>query len=308
MKILVTGGTGMVGTTFLNKKDSNKYILVGSREYDLTNFSDAKRMINDKNPDAVIHLAAKVGGVRGNTEFVADFYQENILINTNVLAACVKNNVSKVVSLLSTCIYPNDASYPLTPHQMHLGEPHESNFGYAYAKRMLEIHSRAIKKQYGLNYITAIPNNIYGPNDNFHYDQSHVVPAMIRKIYEGKFLNKEVILWGDGKPLREFTFSEDITDILVWMLQEYTDITPLNIGNTKEYSISEVAENICNYIGYDYNDIRWDTSKPTGQQRKPSSNERLLSFKRDQTYKSLQDGLQITCNWFMETYPNIRGK
>ena len=203
MKILVTGGTGMVGSTFLTKNDSNQYILIGSRDYDLTNFAEAKDMISNINPDAVIHLAAKVGGVKGNTEFIADFYQENVLINTNVLTACVKNNISNVVSLLSTCIYPDNAIYPLTPEQMHLGEPHESNFGYAYAKRMIEVHSRAIKKQYGLLYKTAVPNNIYGPNDNFHYEYSHVIPAMIRKIYEGKQNNKKVVLWGNGKPLRE---------------------------------------------------------------------------------------------------------
>lgn len=308
MKILVTGGTGMVGNTFLTKKDSNEYILVGSREYDLTNFSEAKRMIFDEKPDAVIHLAAKVGGLKGNTDFVADFYQENVLINTNVLTSCVKNGIEKVVSLLSTCIYPDSAVYPLTPEQIHSGEPHHSNFGYAYAKRMLEVHSRAIKKQYGFTYTTAVPNNIYGPNDNFHYEYSHVIPAMIRKIYEGKLSNKEVVLWGDGKPLREFTFSDDITDILSWMIENYTDITPLNIGNTQEYPISEVAKVICNHIGYDYQDIKWDVSKPTGQHRKPSSNQRLLSLKKEQTYTTLQEGLGITCNWFMETYPNIRGK
>lgn len=307
MKILVTGGTGMVGSTFLTKKDLNQYILVGSKEYDLTNFSEAKRMICEIKPDAVIHLAAKVGGVKGNSELIADFYQENVLINTNVLTSCVQNNIKNVVSLLSTCIYPDNASYPLTPEQMHLGEPHESNFGYAYAKRMLEVHSRAIKKQYGLSYKTAVPNNIYGPNDNFHYEYSHVIPAMIRKIYEGKINNKKVVLWGNGKPLREFTYSNDITDILIWMLFNYNETKPLNIGNTEEYSISDVAKIICNQIGYDYSNIIWDVSKPIGQYKKPSSNDQLLNLKHEQKYTSLENGLQITCKWFIDSYPNIRG-
>tara|TARA_R110002020_G_scaffold225140_4_gene435247 strand:- start:2176 stop:3108 length:933 start_codon:yes stop_codon:yes gene_type:complete len=307
MKILVTGGTGMVGSSFLNKKDTNKYILIGSKDCNLLDPVDSIKIIKDIKPDAVIHLAAKVGGIKGNTDLIADFHRENILINTNVLHSCVENNISNVVSLLSTCIYPDTAAYPLTPDQMHLGEPHESNFGYAYAKRMIEVYSRAIQKQYGFSYKTAIPNNIYGINDNFHYEHSHVIPALIRKIYEGKKFNKEVNLWGDGSPLREFTFSNDISDILIWMIERYDSIEPLNIGNTKEYSISDVSKIICNKFKFDYNNIKWDTSKPMGQYRKPSCNKQLVDNNKNLCYTNIDDGIEKVCNWFLNQYPNIRG-
>lgn len=295
------------GLLLQKKNDQNDYILINSKQYDLTSYADADKLIKNVRPDAVIHLAAKVGGVKGNSQFIADFFQENVLINTNILTSCVKNKVENVVSMLSTCIYPDKAFYPLTPNQIHLGEPHESNFGYAYAKRMLEVHSRAIYKQYGLLYKTAIPNNIYGSNDNFHYEYSHVIPAMIRKIYEGKKEGKKVLLWGDGSPLREFTYSENISDILIWMLNNYNSISPLNIGNTSEYSISDVAKLICKHLNFDYNNIIWDTSKPMGQYKKPSSSKELFDLGCKVNYTSLDDGLKSTCEWFIKNYPNIRG-
>lgn len=307
MKVLITGGTGMVGSSFLNKKDKNDYILVGSKDCDLLNPNECALFFGKIKPDAVIHLAAKVGGIKGNSDFIADFHRENILINTNVLHSCVENNIKNVVSVLSTCIYPDNATYPLTPDQMHLGEPHESNFGYAYAKRMIEVYSRAIQKQYGFCYKTAVPNNIYGINDNFHYEHSHVIPALIRKIYEGKYMNKQVILWGDGSPLREFTFANDVSDILIWMLEEYDSINPLNIGNTEQFSIQKVAKIICDQFNYDYNKIIWDTTKPIGQYKKPSCNKQIANLKKDLCYTNLEDGIEEVCKWYFEKYPQIRG-
>ena len=167
MKVLITGGSGLVGSSFKNIDTNNQLILVGSSDADLKNRKETENLIAKNQPDAIIHLAAKVGGVKGNSDFVADFFHENVLINTNVLNSARQFRVPKVVSLLSTCIYPDNPTYPLSEDQIHNGEPHPSNFGYAYAKRMLEIHSRAIRLQYGLNYITAVPNNIYGIKDNF---------------------------------------------------------------------------------------------------------------------------------------------
>jgi len=307
MKILVTGGTGMVGSSFLNKNDEHDYILIGSKDCDLLNPQDAIHKIGSIKPDAVIHLAAKVGGIKGNTDFVADFHRENILINTNVLHSCVVNEIPNVVSLLSTCIYPDKCIHPLTPEQMHLGEPHESNFGYAYAKRMIEVYSRAIQRQYGFSYKTAIPNNIYGINDNFHYEHSHVIPALIRKIYEGKYHDKKVVLWGDGSPEREFTFSDDISDILVWMIDGYDSIEPLNIGNTEAFSISDISKIICKKFEFDYDEIIWDIKKPMGQLKKPSCNKRLLNNNKKLCYTDIDEGMSHVCEWFTKNYPNIRG-
>ena len=237
MKILITGGTGMVGSAFQKVKTDHELIRVGSSQYDLTSASETWSMFEDIGPDAVIHLAAKVGGVKGNTDHVADFFFENTMINTNVLQTAKEFKVQKLVSLLSTCIYPDKVTYPLTEDKIHCGEPHRSNFGYAYAKRMLEVQSRAIRQQYGLNYVTAVPNNIYGKNDNFDLANGHVVPAIIRKIHESNINGNTPTFWGTGRPLREFTYSVDIARILLWMVENYNSPSPINIGNPGDISI-----------------------------------------------------------------------
>ena len=307
MRVLVTGGTGMVGCAFRSTQE-DQFIKVGSSSFDLSNFTDCLNLISKHRPDAVIHLAAKVGGVKGNTDYVADFYTENILINTYLLEACRWYKVSKVVSLLSTCIYPDSAKYPLTEEQIHGGEPHESNFGYAYAKRMLHIQSKAYRKQYGCNYVCAVPNNIFGKGDNFDLENGHVIPAIIRKIYEAKKNNNpSVTFWGDGTPLREFTYNQDIANALVFLLKNYDESMPVNIGNTKEVSIRHVVEKVSKIYGYE-GEILWDTSKPSGQFRKPSSNQRFIDLGWDESsYTSLDSGLKFTCKWFADNYPNVRG-
>ena len=264
----------------------------------------------DINSKYVIHLAAKVGGVKANTDYIADFYHDNSLINQKVLEYAHTGGAKKVVSLLSTCIYPDApyVSYPLTEEQLHLGPPHSSNFGYAYAKRMVDVMSRAYRQQYGCNFITAIPNNLYGENDNFDLDNSHVIPALIRKIWEAK-INKidHVVCWGDGSPLREFTYSQDIAKILLFLLDNYDDPEPINIGCTKEYSIKTVVEIICEVLGYN-GIVKWNTSMPSGQHRKPSSNQKLLDLGwKKEWYTPLEKGLKKACTWFIINYPKVRG-
>jgi GDP-L-fucose synthase len=305
-KILITGGTGMVGTAFKEIKTDHKIILVGSRDYNLKSFSDVNKMLTNTNPDGIIHLAAKVGGVKGNTDYIADFFHDNILINTNLLKASVEHKIPKVVSLLSTCIYPDKASYPLTEDQIHNGEPHQSNFGYAYAKRMLEVHSRAIRQQYDLKYITAVPNNIYGKNDNFNLNNGHVIPAMIRKFYEAKKNNTNVLLWGSGSPLREFTYSKDIANALLLLLDNYDAESPINIGLNREISIKKLADLIAKKIEF-HGKIIWEKNKPEGQIKKPSSNKKFLDMFPNFCYTDLSVGLKETIEWFDQHYPNIRG-
>ena len=260
--------------------------------------------------DYIIHLAAKVGGIKANMNFMSDFYRENEKINQNVLHAAKEAGVKKVVSLLSTCVYPDApyVTYPLTEEQLHLGPPHQSNFGYAYAKRMVDVMSRAYRQQHGCNFITAIPNNLYGENDNFDLEKSHVIPALIRKIWEAKLSKRDSVeCWGDGSPLREFTYSEDIARILVFLLEHYDEPTPINIGNTREYSIKQIVEFLCEFLEYG-GKIIWDTSMPSGQFRKPSSNAKLLALGwKEQDYTPLKEGLKKTCDWFKMNYPNVRG-
>lgn len=297
---LITGGSGMVGNAFKNIVPNAEYIT----KEQLHNFS---YIIKDK---LVIHLAAKVGGVKANTDFVSDFYTYNSEINQKVLDYARIGKAKKVVSLLSTCVYPDApyVTYPLTENQLHIGPPHPSNFGYAYAKRMVDVMSRAYRQQYGCNFITAIPNNLYGENDNFDLENSHVIPALIRKIWEAKINKKsEVEVWGDGSPLREFTYSEDIAKILLFLLDNYDEPEPINIGNIEEYSIKEVTDTLCELLEYDGR-IFWNVIKPSGQHRKPSSNQKLINLGwKEQNYTPLKQGLKKTCEWFKITYPNIRG-
>jgi GDP-L-fucose synthase len=299
--MIITGGTGMVGSAFKKIAPQAEYITKDQ-------FHNLSYDISEK---YVIHLAAKVGGVRANTEYVADFYSENSILNEKILNYAHKNGATKLVSLLSTCIYPDAAyiKYPLTEDQLHLGPPHDSNYGYAYAKRMVDVMTRAYRQQYGCNFITAVPNNLYGENDNFDLENSHVIPALIRKVWEAKVNNiNHVECWGDGSPLREFTYSEDIARILIFLLENYNSPEPINIGNTDEYSIKEVVQIICKLLEYD-GDVVWQTDKPSGQHRKPSSNQKLLDLGwKKEDYTSLEKGLKETCEWFIINYPNnIRG-
>ena len=304
--ILITGASGMVGAAFRDILPDATYL--SSAEQDLRDPQSARFAMIEHKPGIVIHLAAKVGGVKSNTDHIADFYSDNILINTNVLNAAHAFGVKKVVSLLSTCVYPDKVDYPLTEDQIHNGEPHHSNFGYAYAKRMLDVESRAYRQQYGCNFICAVPNNLYGLNDNFDLENGHVIPALMRKIWEAKINNTPYIeVWGDGSPLREFTYSGDIAKILLFLLENYNEPEPINIGNTEEYSISGVVEMLCRILQYD-GEIIWNKNMPNGQQRKPSSNKKLLDIGwKKEYYTSFEDGTKKVCKWFVDNYPNVRG-
>jgi GDP-L-fucose synthase len=303
--LLVTGGSGMVGNAI--KEILPNAFFISSEDCDLRSEQDVRYMFKHLKPTKVIHLAAKVGGVKANLEQLGQFYADNICINTNVLHYSMIYKVEKVLSLLSTCIYPNIVSYPLTEEQIHNGPPHESNFGYAYAKRMIDVQSRAYRKQYGCNFITAVPNNLFGEHDNFNLNNSHVIPAIIRKMYDAKNNNEDVMLWGDGTPLREFTYSKDLAQILLFLLDKYNEETPINIGNTNEYSIKQIADLIALQLSYE-GKIIWDKCKPNGQFKKPSDNSKLINLGWNvNKYTNINKSLTNTCEWFKLNYPNIRG-
>jgi len=311
--ILVTGANGLLGRALLSTLEKEPYNVCApsSKELNLNSKENVDRYIANNKIDCVYHLAARVGGVKANTEFVGNFYDQNIAINTNVLSACLVFGIPKVVSVLSTCVYPDApyVSYPLTEDQLHLGPPHDSNFGYAYAKRMLDVQTRAYRKQHGVNYITVIPNNLFGEHDNFHLEDGHVIPALMRKIWEAKLNNKPTVeIWGDGSPLREFTYAGDIARILLKVSEEYNEEQPLNIGNTEEHSISSVAMKLVEFLEYD-GKLVFNTDKPSGQFRKPSSNKRLLEKTswRAEDYTPFDIALKNTCEWFKIAYPNVRG-
>ena len=303
---LITGSSGLLGSEILALSPTS--IVLTSRDCDLTESNHAILTLEDGRVDTVIHCAARVGGVKANTDYVADFFDDNVKMNMNVLDACRERKL-KLVSVLSTCIYPDApyVKYPLTEDQLHMGPPHPSNFGYAYAKRMLEVQSRAYRQQHGCNFISVIPNNLYGANDNYDLNSGHVIPALIRKFHEAKIFGYDhVDIWGSGKPMREFTFARDAAKIILWLSENYDGSEPVNIGNTEQISIMALAHMIAEEIGYDGGG-NFDRSKPDGQQQKPSSNDKLRSLGWNGEYTPLREGLRETIKSFQSRYPNVRG-
>lgn len=299
--LLVTGAKGLLGSELAS---AVKDCWVDDRKFYDWRKDDSYGL----RPKFIIHCAAKVGGVKANTDYVNDFFEENMKINMNVMRLAYKSD-AKLISVLSTCIYPDApyVKYPLTEDQLHLGPPHSSNFGYAYAKRMLEVQSQAYRQQYGCNFISVIPNNLYGPNDNYDLNSGHVIPALIRKFYEAKIYGYDhVDIWGSGKPLREFTFARDAAKIILWLAEHYNGEAPVNIGNPEQVSIMDLARTIAEEVGYE-GDVKFDTSKPDGQYQKPSSNEKLRSIGWDGEYTQLREGIRETIKSFQARYPSVRG-
>jgi GDP-L-fucose synthase len=299
MKKLITGGTGLIGSAFKNG------IKLGSIDANLTDEAAVDSMIDIYAPDVVIHTAAMVGGLVANMNYPADFFYNNIKMNTNIIHSCKKHNIKKLVCFLSTCIFPDKIEYPLNELKIHHGEPHYSNASYAYAKRMAEVQIQSYNKQYGTRYFSVIPCNVYGPRDNYNIDDGHVIPTLIHKCYLAKQHNTTFEVWGDGSPLREFIYSEDVANIVDLLIENYDGIDPVIISNTKEYTIKQVVDLIVEYIGFK-GEIKWLTDKPNGQHRKPSSNEKLIDIIGDYNFTSLEVGIKRSVEFFMSNYPNIR--
>ena len=304
MKITIFGSRGLLGSELVNLKSSlDESFCPSSSEFDLS----TKEAFSSHN-DIWFNCAAKVGGIKSNTNYVADFYSVNSQINNNVMQGAKKCNVKKLVSVLSTCIYPDSSyvTYPITEDQLHMGPPHHSNFGYAFSKRMIDVSSRAYRQQYGCNFISAIPNNLYGPHDNYDLNDGHVIPSLIRKFFEAHLSHKNVTIWGTGTPLREFTYAQDAAKIMWWIAKNYDGEEPINIGNTEEVSIKDLANIIGKIIGFK-GKVIFDSSKPDGQLRKPTSNNRLKNLGYIPQYTNLETGLAETIEHFIKKYPNLRG-
>lgn len=315
-KILVTGGTGMLGTALvdlLRTNEENDVLSLSSR-HDLRNKDVVYELFDGFKPTHVYHLAAKVGGIMANMTSNATFYTDNVTMNGNVLSiAAETKSVQKVCSVLSTCIYPAKIKNPITEDGLHDGPPHSSNFGYAYAKRMIEVQSRALNEQFGTQkFITVTPNNMYGKHDNFAKINSHVIPALILKFYEAKQNRDETVtLWGTGSPLRQFSFVDDVARDMVFCMSHFQASGTINIGNHSEITINDLALLISGRIGYD-GKIIWDHSKPDGQHRKYASTDKFADMYFNingsvPSYHSLSEGLDETIGWFTTSYPNVRG-
>ena len=295
---LVTGGSGLVGTQI--NADSK----VGS-SWDLRDPKTSDTLIKEHNPINVIHCAGKVGGLGGNMSKKGEFFYDNIMINTNLIESCRKYGVKNLAIFLSTCVFPDNAKYPLTTEQIHNGEPHHSNYPYAYAKRMADVQLRAYREQYGLEYISLIPTNIYGPGDNFNLADGHVIPSLIHKCYLAKKNNTDFEVWGSGKPLREFIYSEDVGKIAEWAVKNYKGEEPLIISTSQEISIKELVYLIVDIFDFD-GYAKWLGDKPDGQFRKPSDNSLLISLLPEFKFTPIREGLFKTIKWFKENYKEVR--
>jgi len=297
-KLLVTGGHGLVGSSIISD------IKIG-KEYDLRNPDKTNKMFNIHKPTHVIHCAGKVGGVSGNMNHKGEYFYDNIMINTNVIEGARKSGVEKLVSFLSTCVFPDNVGYPLTESKIHLGEPHSSNYPYAYSKRMADIQIRAYREQYGLNYVSVIPTNIYGPNDNFSLTHGHVMPMLIHKLYLAQQNNNDFVVWGSGEPLREFIYSKDVAKLSEWAVDNYNESEPIIFSTSDEISIIDLVDLLVKEFNFK-GKVIFDSTKPDGQYRKPSDNSKLKSYLPDFKFTPIEEGIKETVKWFVENYDNSR--
>lgn len=295
---LVTGN-GLVGSAL------NANVKISSHNYDLRDINQVKSMFDVYRPTEVIHTAAKVGGLGSNMNFKGEYFYDNIMINTNVIEQSRIYGVRKLVSFLSTCVFPNDVSYPLKESYIHLGEPHKSNDAYAYAKRMADIQIRSYREQYGLNYTSVIPTNIYGPNDNFSLEHGHVVPMLMHKLYLSKINNTPLEVWGTGKPLREFIYSKDVARLTEWVIDEYDEDEPIILSTSQEISIKDLVDLLVQEFNFK-GKVIFDSTKPDGQFRKPSDNSKIIDYLPDFKFTGIEEGIKETVKWFLKNYENAR--
>lgn len=299
-KIYVAGHRGLVGSAIvreLEKKGYENIIGKTHKELDLTNSLDVEKFFKEEKPEYVFLAAAKVGGIYANSTYPADFIYENLLIQNNVIGNAHKYGVKKLMFLGSSCIYPKMCPQPIKEEYLLSGYLEETNEAYALAKISGLKMCQYFNKQYGTNFISVMPTNLYGPYDNFHRENSHVMPALIRRFHEAKVKNaKEVVVWGSGTPLREFLYSEDMADACIYLMENYEGNDFFNIGTGKEITIKGLAELIKEVVGYK-GEIVWDSSKPDGTPRKLLDVSRLE--KAGWKYKmELKDGVKEAYKWF----------
>lgn len=305
-KIFIAGHRGLVGSAIMRKlKSSGYYRFLGVRKssLDLTNQSQVNEFFEQEKPEYVFLAAAKVGGIGYNKSIPADFIRENLQIQTNVIDAAYRNKCKKLLFLGSACIYPKLAPVPIKEEYLMTGPLEETNIAYSLAKISGYMMCKKYSEQYGFSTVSVMPNNLYGINDNFIIEQCHVIPSFINKFIHAKENNlKEVICFGDGSPTREFLFSDDLADGLVFLMNEYDNSEIINIGPQREVSIKELSELVADLVGYTGN-IVWDITKPNGTPRRALDTSKMdsLGWKAK---TSLEDGLKITIDWFLQNRGN----
>ena len=301
--VLVTGGSGLIGNAIQELQKNYKeyyFVSVNSKSCDLTNYDETFKLINMVKPNIIIHLAACVGGLYKNMSQKVKMFEDNLLINTHVIKAAHVSNVQHIIACLSTCVFPDQTTYPISESMLHDGPPHNSNEGYAYAKRMLEIQCKLYNTEFNRNYICIIPTNVYGPYDNFNLGDAHVIPALIHTCYLAKQKGIPFEVKGSGKPLRQFIYNKDIAK-LIFILLDNTFKENIILSPTEEYTIKEVAELINSHFG---NEIVYLHEYSDGQYRKTADNSKLHTFNFE--FTDLKDGIAETISWFIKNYTTLR--
>ena len=302
-KIFVAGHNGLVGSAIirnLEKKNYNNIYWISKDNCDLRNKARVDAYFEQAKPEYVFLAAAKVGGILANRDHPAEFIYDNLMIQTNIIDAAYRNGVKKLVFLGSSCIYPKMAKQPITEDELLAGHLESSNDAYAIAKIAGIRMCRAYRQQYGFNAISLMPTNLYGPNDNFDHNSSHVLPALISKFHGSLEKSKHwvVKLWGDGSPKREFLHVDDLAEACYTCMQDYEEEEHINVGTGEDVTIKELAETIVDVVGYK-NDYEWDTSKPNGTPRKVLNVDKIKSLGWEPKI-SLREGIESTYEWFKE--------
>ena len=303
-KILVAGANGMVGSAIVRNLTEKGYtnIVEGTRSVvDFTNQSKVKSFFNEVKPDYVFLAAAKVGGILGNKNHKAEMIYENLMIQSNVIDSAYWSGVRKLLFLGSSCIYPKFSEIPITENALLSGHLETTNDAYAIAKIAGIKMCQSYREQYGFNAISVMPCNLYGINDNFDFETSHVLPAMIAKFHNAQVKHSEhwkVKLWGDGSPMREFLYADDLAEACYVCMQNYNEFEHINIGSGEDVTIKELAETIAGVVGYD-REIEWDTSKPNGTLRKVLNVDKIKSLGWEPKV-GLREGIENTYEWYVQ--------
>ena len=300
-RVCVTGGAGFLGSFLVERlrlSGAKEVFVPRMEQYNLVQAEAVDRLLSDSNPDIIIHLAAKVGGIGANREHPADFFYDNLMMGVQLMHVAWQRGVEKFVAIGTVCAYPKFTPVPFREEDLWSGYPEETNAPYGLAKKMLLVMSQSYRQQYGFNSIFLLPVNLYGPRDNFDLETSHVIPAIIRKVLAAKESGaKEVVLWGDGSPTREFLYVEDAAEGILCAAERYNQSDPVNLGSGFEISIRDLALLIGQLAGYEGHFV-WDTSKPNGQPRRAldvSRAEKYFGFRASTNFEA---GLRRTIDWF----------
>jgi len=307
-QVTVTGGAGFLGSHLVEKlraAGATKIFVPRSKDYDLRQSDAIRRMLRDAAPDLLIHLAAHVGGIGANRAHPAEFFYDNLVMGTQVFHECWRVGVKKLILVGTVCSYPKFTPLPFKEEDLWNGYPEETNAPYGLAKKMLLVQSQAYREQYGFNSIYLLQVNLFGPGDNFSLETSHVVPALIRKCVEAKERGDDhILVWGTGKPTREFLYVEDAAEGILLAAERYNKSDPVNLGSGIEVSIKELVSLIAKLVGFQ-GDIVWDASKPDGQPRRrldTGKAERLFGFR---ARTPIEEGLKRTIDWYLSNRRHV---